>query len=365
MKKRKNILICPLDWGLGHATRIVPIIELFQKKGANIIIAADNTPLDFLKQRFPACIFITLKGFEAKYPKGDNMAFKIALQFPKMIRAAKSAKQHLNEIIKEHKIDIVISDNRYELSSKKVYSIFMSHQLNIQATGLQKLFKPLINIIVNRYINKYDELWIPDFEGNKNLSGKLSHNIKPPLDNHHFIGILSRFSNFEVDEKTPKYEIMAIVSGPEPQRSILENKLENELLKSGLKSILLCAKPNINTREEIDNLTKVSHMDDKEFAHTIMESKLIISRPGYSTIMDLVHFGKNAIFIPTPGQTEQEYLADMLKQKKHYFSQKQSDFDLTSALSENKNYKPLKFHTNANTLNDRVNYILNLPLYRL
>ncbi len=360
MKKRKNILICPLDWGLGHATRMVPIIDLFLEKGAHITIAADNGPLEFLKLRFPNCDFIKLKGFEAKYPKGDNMAFKIALQFPSMLRAAKIARRHLKEIIEKQKIDIVISDNRYELSHKDVYSVFISHQINIQTKGVQTIFKPLINSIINNYVKKFNELWIPDFEGDENLSGILSHKVKPPIDNFFFIGPLSRFSNVEIVDLPKKYDIMAILSGPEPQRSIFEELLEKELLKSGLKCIMLSAKPNLNKQESIKNILKISHLPDKEFAQTIMESELIISRPGYSTLMDLVHFGKKAIFIPTPGQTEQEYLADMLKHKKHYFSQKQSDFDLKSALSENKNFGPLKIHTNNNTLKDRVDFLLNL-----
>jgi len=360
LKKQKKILICPLDWGLGHATRMVPVIELILSKGALVTIAADNGPLEFLKLRFPNCDFIKLKGFEAKYPKGDNMAFKMAMQFPAMIRAARKAKNQLEEIIEKHKIDVVISDNRYELSTENAYSIFITHQLNIQAKGIQSIFKPLINTIINAYIKKYNELWIPDFEGDENLSGNLSHKVKPPIDNYFFIGPLSRFSNVVIKELPKKYDIMAILSGPEPQRSIFEKLLEKELLNSGLKCIILSAKPSLNKQENIKNILKVSHLPDNEFAQTIMESELIISRPGYSTIIDLIHFGKRAIFIPTPGQTEQEYLADRLKLKKHYFSQKQFDFDLTSALSENKNYKPLKFHANANTLNERVDYILNL-----
>ncbi|PLX04432.1 MAG: glycosyltransferase [Marinilabiliales bacterium] len=360
MKKQKKILICPLDWGLGHATRMVPVIDLLLEKGAHITIAADNGPLEFLKLRFPNCDFIKLKGFEAKYPKGKNMAFKMAMQFPAMIKAAKMAKIQLEEIIEKHKIDVVISDNRYELSTENAYSVFMTHQLNIQVKGIQSIFKPLINSIINGYIRKYNELWIPDFEGEENLSGILSHSVKPPIDNYFFIGPLSRFSTFELKKLPKKYDIMAILSGPEPQRSIFEKLLEKELLNSGLKCIMLSAKPNLNKQLNIKNILKVSHLPDNEFAQTIMESELIISRPGYSTIMDLAHFGKRAIFIPTPGQTEQEYLADTLKQKKHYFSQKQSDFDLTAALSENKSFKPIKLRTSNNILKERVDFLVNL-----
>ncbi|PLX07939.1 MAG: glycosyltransferase [Marinilabiliales bacterium] len=350
-----------MDWGLGHATRIVPIIDILISQGANIIIAADNSPLEFLKLRFPKCIFITLKGYETKYPKGDNMALKLAMQFPSMIKAAKKAKIQLEEIIEKHKIDVVISDNRYELSTENAYSIFITHQLNIQAKGIQSAFKPLINLIINGYIKKYNELWIPDFKGDENLSGILSHEIKPPIDNFFFIGPLSRFSTFELQEVPKKYDIMAILSGPEPQRSIFEKLLEKELLNSGLKSIMLSAKPNLNKQENIKNILKVSHLPDKEFAQTIMESELIISRPGYSTIMDLVHFGKRAIFIPTPGQTEQEYLSEDLMKNNYYYYQKQDRLDLKTAFGNSRNYNPLKMNNDFKTLYERITFLLNLP----
>jgi len=158
LKNQKNILVCPLDWGLGHASRMVAVIELLLIKGANVIIGADNGPLEFLKQRFENCEFVKLSGFVPKYPKTKAMALKMALQFPQMKRQAKLSNKRLQKIIKEKKIDIVISDNRYELYSTEAYSVILTHQIKIRTTGLQKLFAAFIKLQLHSYIKKYDEL---------------------------------------------------------------------------------------------------------------------------------------------------------------------------------------------------------------
>ena len=358
MKHKKNILVCPLDWGLGHATRIVPIIEMFLHKGANVIIAADNAPFEYLKQRFENCSFIKLPGFVPKYPKGKSMALKMAMQFPEMKNQAVKANKLLQDIIDKRKIDIVVSDNRYELYSPKAYSIFVSHQINIKTVGLQKLVSPFISWQANSYIKKFDELWIPDFKENSNLSGNLSHGVKMPIREFSFIGPLSRFSNVNIAHRKNEFDVMVILSGPEPQRSILEDKLEKQLLKTNLKTVFLLGKPDSNTSETKKNILKVPHLQDKEFAQMIVNSELIISRPGYSTIMDLVVFGKQAVFIPTPGQTEQEYLANRLEKQGSYFYQQQDEVDVEKAIEKSKQYRPIKLNNSFDVLDKRIGMLL-------
>lgn len=360
LKSKKNILVCPLDWGLGHASRMVVIIDMLIADGANVIIGADNSPLKFLKQRFENCEFVALPGFEAKYPKGRAMALKMALQFPEMKRQAKKANILLQKIIRDKKIDIVISDNRYELYSSKVYSILLTHQLNIRTVGLQKLFAPFIKSQLNNYIKKYDELWIPDFEIPPWLSGNLSHGKKIPIDNYFFIGPLSRFKDVTIKESEKKYDILAILSGPEPQRSLFEEILEKQLLNTNLKVVFLRGMPGKETITTHGNIVKISHLPDIEFAQTIMSSDLIISRPGYSTLMDLVVFGKNAIFVPTPGQTEQEYLAQELERQGSYYFQAQDKLDLNLALKKSEGYKGLSVTNDYEVLNERINRLLKI-----
>jgi uncharacterized protein (TIGR00661 family) len=358
LKKAKNILVCPLDWGLGHATRIVPIVDMLISKGAKVIIAADNSPMDFLKQRFANCEFVKLPGFEPKYPKGNQMALKMALQYPAMIKSATKAKKVLNSIVENRSVDIIISDNRYENFHPKTYSIIISHQINIRTNGIQNIFNPFINRKIKNYLRKFDELWIPDIEGSGNLSGKLSHGTRIPNRNYYYIGPLSRFAKYADDKIPIKNDLMVILSGPEPQRSIFERKVESQILKTGLKTIILSAKPASSKIEENNNILKLPHLPDKEFAKTILESEIIISRPGYSTLMDLANFGKKAIFIPTPGQTEQEYIAERLGKNKNYPWQKQAVLDLSKAIKEISKYKAIKLKNDFNLLENRIDFLI-------
>ena len=357
LKKVKNILVCPLDWGLGHATRIVPLVDLLLQENCKVIIGADNSPLKFLSERFPNCKIIKFPGFTPSYPQGENMAFKMMLQYPEMIKSAKVSAKTLDEIIDRENIDIVISDNRYELSSRKVYSIFITHQLNIQTGGLQTLFKPFIDYKIYSYLNKFNEIWIPDFT-DRILSGKLSQFSPKFSSKIKFIGHQSRFGGMQKDLEFNKYDVLAIMSGPEPQRSLFEKLILSQLAESKLNAVILSAKPGEKKSEKIKNVLKISHLADEEFASVLNMSDLIISRPGYSSLMDLICFGKKAVFVPTPGQTEQEYLAQFHKNKGHYFSMSQNKFNLSKAIKKSKSYKPLSLNNDNAILKKLIKDLL-------
>ncbi len=355
---KKNILVCPLDWGLGHATRMVPVIDMLTKKGANVIIAADNNALSFLKQRFPNNKFVKLPGYTPNYPVKGSMGIAIIRSMPAMIKSAKKAKKQLKDIIDKYNIDAVISDNRYELSTKKMPCIFITHQLNIQTNGLEIIAKPFINRLLRYYLNKFNEIWVPDTIDDFNLSGILSKSKKYKNKKYN-IGLLSRFSKKHVINVCKTIDVLIILSGPEPQRTILEQKLLKQALKTDLKITILLAKPNIRTDVSTKNVRVISHLNDIEFANIINLAKVIICRPGYSTLMDLAVFNKSAIFIPTPGQTEQEYLANRLLKMQVCFSQPQNKFNLTEAIKEQAKYTGLKIDNNNNLLEDRVISLIN------
>ena len=351
--------MCPLDWGLGHATRMVTVIDLLLDEGVNVIIAADKGPLDFLKRRFPKCEFIRLAGFIPTYSPNRSMALQMVMKFPEMKRQAKKANADVNRIIDEKNIDIIISDNRYEVNSPKVYSIIISHQIRIITKGIQKLFDPFIKWQINSYLRKFNELWIPDFENTPWLSGSLSHNIIMPIKEFSFIGPLSRFQGLNPRLGKAKYDLMVILSGPEPQRSIFAALIEEQIVGTKYKVVFLLGEP-ANDRTIINNnIVKIPHLEDVDFAKLIMESDLIISRPGYSTVMDLSVFGKNAVFIPTPGQTEQEYLAETLKAQGVFYCQHQDKLDLLKAIKESKNYSGIKLTNDLEVLKVRIKKLLD------
>lgn len=347
LTKQKTILVCPLDWGLGHATRCIPLIHQFISENSRVIIGTSGSQKALLQKEFPSLTFIDLKGYEVEYPKSGSMALKMLLQLPKINKAIKAEHVWLAKIIDEHNIDLVISDNRYGLWSKNVKSVLITHQLFVKAPFGEWIIERLLK----RYFDNFDEIWIPDVEGENNISGDLSHK-KPLPNNYRFIGLLSRFSNASVTSSVSQncgtyreadhfeFDFIAILSGPEPQRSIFENIILKQISTSNLKGVLVRGLPESNEKLRIENekLLVFNHLETSEILNYFKKSKVVISRSGYSTIMDLAILGKKAILVPTPRQTEQEYLAKYHSQKGRFFTQIQKDFSLEKAFNEVENY---------------------------
>jgi uncharacterized protein (TIGR00661 family) len=356
----KNVLVCPLDWGLGHACRCVPIIHAFIEAGANVIIAADGRPLAFLQQEFPSLTFIRLKGYGITYQKKGSLMLKLFSMLPTIIKGIYSEHIKLKEIIEQYKIDIVFSDNRFGLWNKKLKCVFMTHQLLIKSpikSGIAEYFLYLVNKML---IHKFDECWLPDFEGEINLSGDLSHKYRINIPTY-FIGPLSRFKPDTAKPEIIKNNILVMLSGPEPQRSILEEIIIKELKENKLEALIVRGVPEEKSSTYIsDNIEIFSHLDTLEMQKLISQAELIVCRSGYSTIMDLAVFGKKAILIPTPGQTEQEYLAEYYREKQYYYSISQKEFNLCDAIAKSVDYKGIQMSSDSKVLYNRVSYLLNV-----
>jgi len=351
----KRILICPLDWGLGHATRCIPIIRLLMMKKAEVIIASDGRALQLLKREFPTLEFIQFKGYEINYPDSGSMVWKMLFSIPKILRGIRKEHTYLKRIIKYKNIDIVISDNRFGLWNKDIKTIFITHQLIIKSPFAENILHK-INLY---YVNKYNECWIPDVEDEPNLSGDLSHKYSLPK-NAFFIGALSRFDkNIEDNKSEYKHTVLGILSGPEPQRSILEKLITEQLITNNISALIVCGKTEeIYSERMIGKVKIVPYINSSEIKEAIIQSKIIVARSGYSTIMDLSALCKNAIFIPTPGQTEQEYLAKTLQKKGIANYQTQKEFDIKKALSESEKYSGFKPTGINNILEKRIDQLL-------
>ena len=329
VKTKKRILVAPLDWGIGHATRCIPIINALISHEYEVVIAAEGRPLYLLSTEFPQIEIIRFEGYNIKYPRYLNMSISMLLQTPKILWRIKKENRILNSIITDYKIDAVISDNRFGLYSNRVPCVFITHQLEIKSAYYTKNIRNLNY----KYINKFDECWVTDSKEN-NLAGNLSRpNVLPK--NTKYIGIQSRF---KYQESKRKYDFLAIVSGPEPQRTILEKGLIKALKERTEKSLIVLGKPEIDNKEKIGNLTIISHLKASALNKIILQSDLVICRPGYSTIMDLSKLEKKAFFIPTPGQTEQQYLAEIFDEKSICYYQKQCQFDFDKAIEKSKEY---------------------------
>jgi uncharacterized protein (TIGR00661 family) len=324
----KKVLVAPLDWGLGHATRCIPVIQELLNRNCEVAIASSGSALELLRKEFPGLRFFRLRPYRVKYPEGRLLVLSLFLQTPRIQGVIAREHKQLEQITLEHRIDLIISDNRYGCWSDKVRSIFIGHQLNIQLPGVLKLVQPIVNFMHRRMIRKFSEVWIPDEEGETNLTGKLSVTNLPVKH----IGILSRLKKAATEIR---YDLAVILSGPEPQRTLLEGIIFDQIRhQENLKIIVVRGViEGEGNWKQVENFVIVNFLQSRKLEEIINQSKLIISRPGYSTIMDLARLGKKAIFIPTPGQTEQEYLAERLMAKRVAYSSAQKNFDLAKALA--------------------------------
>ncbi len=324
--EKKNILVAPLNWGLGHATRCIPIINALISNNFNPILASDGIALEMLRKEFPDLKTLELPSYQIEYAKnGKNFKWKLFKNSPKMIAAILNEKKIIKNWLKEYNISGIISDNRLGVRSNKVPSVFITHQLNV-LTGNTTWITSRLH---QKIIKKFKQCWVPDFKQKPNLTGKLGH-LKNNDLNLKYIGPLSRL---EKQDLPKKYDLMVILSGPEPQRTMLEEILKPEALKFDGKVIFIkgvVAKEQI--KSQLKNVTLYNYMNSKELETAFNESEIVLCRSGYTTVMDLAKLGKSAFFIPTPGQYEQEYLAKRYQKHGLYPYAKQDDFTIENLL---------------------------------
>lgn len=340
----KRILVVPLDWGLGHATRCVPLIRELLQKGCEVMLASSGNSAAFLQAEFPLLTHFTLPEYNPVYPIGNGMVAKMGAQLPKFITAIRQEHTEVNKIVREQKIDVLISDNRYGCYSSHAKSIFITHQLNVLMPAGWKWMEGMVNHFNHQQIARFDECWIP--ANDSQLIPQLLQNTSGVKTR--YIGYLSRL---EIQPREKKYDILAIASGPSPQREIFAETIFEQL--KGLNKIALLvtghAHGNVTVKTE-GNVTVVDFMGTQEINEAICESRLIVCRSGYSSVMDLMKLDKKALLIPTPGQTEQAYIAQVLKETGVAYSAPQQKFDLQKALKEEPGYTGFKNFEVNNTL---------------
>lgn len=329
MRSNNRILIAPLDWGLGHASRCIPIIRHLQSLNAIPVLAGDGQSLDLLRMEFPELEFHLLPNLKIDYPEKGSFYLYFLFRFRKMMTQIRDEHKALHKLLEEVEVNGIISDNRYGIYSSNIPSVLLSHQLNPKAG----IFSPLVSRLIHRLINRFDHCWIPDYEGENSMAGSLSNAEKSGLNNIVFIGPLSRLHPGEqsVDKA---YKVLAILSGPEPQRSLLEKELLNKLSVFHGKHIVV--RGTSDKRDEVKNgdIEVFDILTSSEIQDVINKSEYIISRSGYSSIMDFVQLERNALLIPTPGQSEQEYLSRYHSGKQSFVIQNQGEVNLEVAVNE-------------------------------
>ena len=301
-------LVAPLNWGLGHASRCVPLVQRFLEEGHEVILGGDGDSLTLLRKHFPKLRYVYLAPLQLRYSSGKSQVWAMIKAIPKLIRWSLQDHAMLQAVLREEHIDRVVSDNRFGLYSGQTECIYMTHQLHIMFPKPWKWLEPVAERLHARVCRHYHAVWVPDYEDfGHSLAGELSH-VK--LSTSHFqllstfnfqllstveyIGPLSRFATNDQmgNDQMDKWSVVAILSGLEPHRTLLEQEIiaryqgsdERVLIVQGLMN-----RPNMRFKRA--NITTVPYLDDRELVEAMSQAKRIIARSGYSTIMDLAALG--------------------------------------------------------------------------
>jgi hypothetical protein len=345
--RHPKVLIAPLDWGLGHATRCIPIIKELLNQTCEVIVAAGGPQKALLEAEFPFLTFVEIPGYDIKFDK--NRAFtviRILRSIPKILIRIKQEKAWLRRFFDREKPDIVISDNRYGLVYPGIYCVFITHQLRIK-TPFGPSVDRMLQRLNYRFIRRFSCCWIPDVAGDGDLggglAGELSHPAKMPAVPYRYIGWLSRFGGGAAgdcavgvggDAGAGSY-LLVLLSGPEPQRTLLERVILEQAAGCPHPMILVRGLPQGGDRLSgaPQRMIIHDHLPSAELGQVICDAALVIARPGYSTLMDLARLKKRAVVVPTPGQTEQEYLGKRMAMESWAVCMEQQKFSLGAALA--------------------------------
>ena len=331
--RKPRILISPLDWGLGHATRCIPIIRELIRLECDVWLASDGFQKRLLQEEFPSITILELPGYKIRYSK-SNTGFRLRMiaQIPKILDIISYENKWLRTKAPVYEFDAIISDNRYGFHYNSTSNVFITHQLRIKSR-MGKLIDGLLNSVNYSYIKKFDQCWVPDEEKETNLAGELSHPRQLPKPAVHYLGILSRFEPVKIP--VIKNHLLIVLSGPEPQRTILENLIIKEITQINSTAIVVRGLPGAEKIIPSTNTLKFyNHLTAADLNKEMEQAELVISRSGYSTIMEIARLNKRSILIPTPGQGEQEYLAKHLEEKNYACCIDQKKFSLIKAIEK-------------------------------
>lgn len=322
-----KVIVAPLDWGLGHTTRCIPIIREMMTQGWEVTLAGEGAVAQLLYAAFPELQILPLPGYQIRYGK-RNVKASILQQIPKILRAIRKEKKWLQKNYPLYRWDVVISDNRPGIYHPQAFNIYLTHQLH-PLSGFSKSADYLLSSIHHRFMKPFQEIWVPDLKEEKNLSGKLSHPVK--TKNVRYIGLLSRLQPTTTTQ--PIYDLLILLSGPEPQRSLLEKIILQQTGEEGGKILLIRGTTLPMPKDAVPKrVTIINLAEQTTIQQAFSQSEQVICRSGYTTLMDLIRCKKKALLIPTPGQTEQEYLAKRMAEQYHFPAMRQENFQLDVAL---------------------------------
>jgi len=337
---------------MGHTTRCMPLISHLLARGLNPIVAGNAAQITLVKEAFNNRVATTaLEGYNISYSGWNRVAQAgLMLQMPGILSSIKREHDWLQQQATALKLDGIISDNRYGLYHPTIPSVIMTHQLHV-LTGMGRMADNMIQRLHYRYLNRFGETWVVDTKEAPGLAGVLSHTARMP-DRYKYVGLLSRFAETSpglsclAPPGLPEGEVrsnehrgigglLVLLSGPEPQRTALSRILWRQVV--GYDGQVTFAEGSDNTETPAHIPTHITYhkrLGGEQLLQALQAANMVICRSGYSTIMDLAALNKKAILIPTPGQTEQQYLGSYLHERGAFYSTAQSGFDLGRAMKE-------------------------------
>src|SRR5690606_13577563 len=249
MTKRK-IIVAVLNWGLGHASRSIPIVYALLEEGFDPVLASDGESLLLLRKEFPKLEWFELPSYHITYPRqGRFMRIHFMLKSPLMLKAIIAEYNALSSFISsDGSVAGIISDNRLGCFSKKVLSAYVTHQLQLLSGSTSKITSRVHHF----FIKRYSECWVPDTKEPGNLTGEMSVSKKynKPVK---YVGPLSRFMKRKADKS---YDLLVLLSGPEPQRRLLEEILLMEL--KGYEGRILFIRGKVDAESTVEEKGKMT-----------------------------------------------------------------------------------------------------------
>ena len=332
----KRILVSPLSWGLGHATRDLPIIRYLLERGHHVTVAAEGRALALLKQEVPQCAFVELLDYPPPYSAGRHFVPRFMAMAPVMLWAIERETFQMRRLLAREHFDLILSDNRFRVRSRHIPSFVIAHQLRFMTPERLTGFEFITEFFNYVYLSPFDRIIVPDSaDPTMNLSGRLSHEMRWLRTDTkvYYAGILSSVSRASVPQDV---DLFISISGPEPQRTQLEQIILAHVgeVRAG-RIVITLGKPEVKDERQLDGRTTVYGYLDRAGQQEMMNrARMIVCRSGYTTVMELAELGKKALFIPTPGQTEQEYLGRYYAQRGFFHSVSQYELDLARDLAK-------------------------------
>ncbi len=292
------------------------------------MIGADKGPLALLRNAFPELPHVRIPGVEVRYAKGHSQGWAMAKQFPAMLRSVREEHHLFLDLRRSLQLDAVISDQRFGIRADGLPSVIITHQVFP--------FTPIAQGLLRRFnlhqIRPFDRCWIPDDAQAPGLAGELSHGAMLPA-NARYIGPVSRMDPVHAIAPSTPYRVVCVISGPEPQRTLLEQELMEQLQRIDGDHLLVLGRPDPPLDEVVGNVRRLGHLGGDALTGALLQAELIVSRTGYTTLMDLERIGRNALVVPTPGQEEQEYLGELHARSGRFVVQAQEHLNVATALA--------------------------------